>query len=937
MSQSDQPPAPDPARGGTDSGNAAAGTLRLRKPRPAGSSQEGQKAPPGAGTGSGAGDGGATPFPAAGDELFGYRLRGELGRGAFARVFLAEQADLAGRPVVLKVSAIEGREPQTLAQLQHTHIVPIHSLHEDRFRGLRAVCMPYFGGATLAQTLHHLWAASESPTHGTRLAEALAAVQGPLPLGPDLPPPGDGRAPLDQFRGWDYFRCAAWVVARLAEGLQHAHDRGVFHRDVKPSNILLSAEGQPLLLDFNVSGRRDGEPAGVLVGGTLDYAAPEHLLALLSPTPDRVAQVDHRSDVYALGVVLYEMLAGGRPFEEQGSYSPQPDQLVRMAAERAEARPSVRARRPDAPWSLDSVVRKCLEPDRERRYQQAGQLAEDLRRFLEDLPMKHAPEPSRAERLRKWLRRHPRLTSSGSVAAVAALLLLGTAGAAAGVRQHLGEARRQLHEAEVRDTQKAYEAGALRALCLVNTVVTEFDDHLAEGVRVCEETLALYDVLGRPDWQEQPEWRRLGPDERRRLAENTRELLHLLAWAGVRAAPGEPAALHRALDLLDRAEAIADLPPSRAVRLARADYQARLGDADAARAREEAEATPPAGAQDHYLLAMTHAHQGGRAALARAVAELNEALRLNPRHYWALMQRGICYQELGEFTLAAADFGTCVGLWPEFAWGYFNRGYVLGRAGKREQARDDFTAALDRDPGFVLARVNRGLTRLELKEYAAALDDFDAAVRLGRDDAFLHAGRGMALEALGRPAEAEAAFTAAFARADGLAAAVRARLGWSYGFALAPRLPEQAARAFDAVLRDDPRQPQALYGRAMLAAERGELAEANGFADRAVAADPTWLDARRCRALVCARRGDFARAEADVNWCLQREPPTGVTLYAAACVAARAAAADQAVDFLRRAFAEGYGRDKAATDADLAAVHRDPRFAQLLGGKPGSP
>src|SRR5437660_10768226 len=93
-------------------------------------------------------------LPSPGDRIFHFRLGRELGRGAFARVFLAEQADLANRRVVLKCSSIEGAEPQTLAQLQHTNIVPIYSVHEDREAGLRAVCMPYFGGASLSQVLH---------------------------------------------------------------------------------------------------------------------------------------------------------------------------------------------------------------------------------------------------------------------------------------------------------------------------------------------------------------------------------------------------------------------------------------------------------------------------------------------------------------------------------------------------------------------------------------------------------------------------------------------------------------------------------------------------------------------------------------------------------------------------------------------------------------
>src|SRR5207245_5315691 len=115
---------------------------------------------------SAASSGVALRLPEVGDGLFGFRLRSELGRGAFARVFLAEQGDLAGRPVVLKVSAIEGSEPQTLAQLQHTHIVPIYSLHEDARAGLRARCMPCFGGARQSGTLPALWLKGEGPTHG---------------------------------------------------------------------------------------------------------------------------------------------------------------------------------------------------------------------------------------------------------------------------------------------------------------------------------------------------------------------------------------------------------------------------------------------------------------------------------------------------------------------------------------------------------------------------------------------------------------------------------------------------------------------------------------------------------------------------------------------------------------------------------------------------
>src|SRR5262249_3141405 len=118
-----------------------------------------------------------------GEEVFGFRLRHELGRGAFARVFLGEQPELADRPVVLKVSAMEGREAQTMAQLQHTHIVPVYSIHEDARAGLRAVCMPYFGGASLSAVLKALWVEKGRPDAGEQLVSALAAVASPQAVG----------------------------------------------------------------------------------------------------------------------------------------------------------------------------------------------------------------------------------------------------------------------------------------------------------------------------------------------------------------------------------------------------------------------------------------------------------------------------------------------------------------------------------------------------------------------------------------------------------------------------------------------------------------------------------------------------------------------------------------------------------------------------------
>ncbi len=111
----------------------------------------------------------AIRFPSRGDVVGGFRVVKELGRGAFARVYLAEQTELAGRAVAIKVAEALGDEPQALAKLQHTHIVPIHSVHDDPATGLRLLCMPYVGGANLAQVLERSGAADAFPFRGTEL------------------------------------------------------------------------------------------------------------------------------------------------------------------------------------------------------------------------------------------------------------------------------------------------------------------------------------------------------------------------------------------------------------------------------------------------------------------------------------------------------------------------------------------------------------------------------------------------------------------------------------------------------------------------------------------------------------------------------------------------------------------------------------------------
>src|SRR5262249_22270219 len=179
-------------------------------------------------------------------------------------------------------------EPQTLAQLQHTNIVPVYSVHQAGL--FQAVCMPYFGPVTLAGLLA-VWKGRPAwPEKGRELVATLlelrerfarrVALPG-VAEGRPAPTPGGARSALGDLAALSYPEAVLWLGARLAEGLAHAHERGIVHRDLKPANVLLTDDGQPMLLDFNLSEdtKLRSTPGGARVGGTLPYMAPEQLEA----------------------------------------------------------------------------------------------------------------------------------------------------------------------------------------------------------------------------------------------------------------------------------------------------------------------------------------------------------------------------------------------------------------------------------------------------------------------------------------------------------------------------------------------------------------------------------------------------------------------------------------------------------------------------------
>jgi serine/threonine protein kinase/Flp pilus assembly protein TadD len=332
-------------------------------------------------------------WPEPGQSFLGFELQRELGRGAFARVFLATEQALGHRRVAVKLSRGGGAEASTLGRINHPNIVSVYSVQEDAASGLTAVCMPYHGSATLCDLLD---AVKANPT----LPRSAQTIPGALT---------DGEQP--GVAAGSYVDAVCAIGAQLAEALQFIHDRNICHRDLKPSNVLMTPDGRPMLLDFNLCD--DPQVVDTRVGGTLPYMPPEQLLATGRDQMADTAGLDARSDLYSLGVMLYELLTGQHPFGPLPLHLTPPE-ARRLLLKRQPSGPKpVRRLNPEVDPKLARLVEGCLAYNPLARPQRAAELAAALRRRQSPL-----------QRARRWVSKHRWLT------ATAAILIVGITAAA---------------------------------------------------------------------------------------------------------------------------------------------------------------------------------------------------------------------------------------------------------------------------------------------------------------------------------------------------------------------------------------------------------------------------------------------------------------------------------------------------------------------------
>jgi serine/threonine protein kinase len=363
-----------------------------------------------------------------GQRLDDFDLLVELGSGVFARVFLARQRSMQ-RLVAVKVSANHGNEPQTLAQLDHDYIVRVFDQRILRDQELRLLYMQYLPGGTLLNIVQAIRRAGRPPDSGQALLDAIDNVL--ESRGEMRPTESSTRSELASL-SWP--ETVAWLGKRLAEALHYATSRGVLHRDIKLANVLLAPDGTPKLADFNVSFARNvaGASPFAYFGGSLSYMSPEQLMACRPEHTQDAANLDTRSDIYSLAVVLWELLTGLKPFDDSAAQAARADSagsvgdttaLELMLTTRAQGiSPAALAALPaNCPVALRRVLLKALNVDRDQRWASGAELAEQLQLCLDPRARDLVDPPARSWRLRV----RPFMLPIGSLAILIPNLLVG--------------------------------------------------------------------------------------------------------------------------------------------------------------------------------------------------------------------------------------------------------------------------------------------------------------------------------------------------------------------------------------------------------------------------------------------------------------------------------------------------------------------------------
>ncbi|HEV3444747.1 MAG TPA: tetratricopeptide repeat protein [Gemmataceae bacterium] len=735
-----------------------------------------------------------------GTPLGDFRIIRELGRGGMGVVYEAEQLSLQRR-VALKVLPLVAtldakqlqrflHEAQAAASLHHAHIVPVFAVGCDR--GVHYYAMQFIEGQSLAQVIADLKAADLKKDGADQQKSPLpadGAAPGDPPLQSSISNLQSTMAPTQPAgaltterctRPGGFFRSVANLGVQAAEALKHAHELGIVHRDIKPANLLVDVRGNLWVTDFGLA-HCQSQPGLTMSGdlvGTLRYMSPEQALA-------QPAGVDARTDIYALGATLYELLTLEPPFSGLDR-----QELLRQIG--FEEPTPVRRLNPDAPAELETIVLKALAKVPAERYASAADLAGDLQRFLNDEPIRARP-PTLAQRSRKWARRHrPVVWSAAAALLVILAVLAGSAGwivrdrtarqtrVAADLQAVLDQGQQAFRNGKWPEAQAAAirakdllkDSGAEAVLggrvqdLLHDLLAEEADRHLLtqlEDIRlrqtmlnVKENRFALEEAL--PEYQQAFQDHGFAAAVRtpaeaaallQRRSPAIRDALlvaldHWLILARYKKAP-EAAWLEQVL-------AAADPDPWRQeMRVARRRDPLQARQTLERLAREvDVSAQPP---EALFVLALGLRQRG---AAETAVALLRRAQEAFPGNFWLNEDLGLALQDSSppQLTEAIRFLTAAVAIRPDSPGARLNLGDALRDAGRLDEAAAAYRRAIELQPDYAEAYGELGNVLQRQGRSEEAMNALRQAIALKPAYAVAHANLGAILWQKGRADEA---------------------------------------------------------------------------------------------------------------------------------------------------------------------------------------
>ncbi len=872
-------------------------------------------------------------FPEIGESIAGYRLVTLLGEGASSRVFVARQPDLASRLVVLKVTPYSTSESDRLASLQHSSIIPIFSVHSEG--NLSCICMPFLGATTLADfcvsparsTSSHDSAQELISTIRSRRQSTIQSIRESPYAGRSLDDSADNNEPdrsapsrsnasrgpeqdLSQFRGIGYVGAIIKIVIGAVDGLAYAHCRDVIHRDLKPANILLTDDGNPVLLDFNLAvSAHDSETN--IVGGTLPYMSPQQLESLQTGET-----ADKRDDVFAVGVILYELLAGQLPFKcpERG----QPIELACVIADRRTSPPPIRTLNAGVSRGLEGIIARCLAPERGDRYADASELLEDLQRHENHLPLKYASDRAISERIAKWSARHPRISSATSIGSLAAILLI----LMGFLFWQRGE---RLATMDARTTYQAFHESLPEALLKLSTPGYE-PEILEDGLRQSKALLQQWQSDAEP-WKVSEQAGYLDSESREELRHKLGKLAYETANAEFHLARQSAESERRSLlaDARDwNRRACGFDPQLRALSV----YQLKRLNAESTIGTALDEANPSPASLD--ILAL-HARETGDALRWRQLTE--QQLAGEPTNVTHWVNLALADNRLGNLDSAAMSFKMAMRLLPRSNAIRLNHGICQLDREQWDEAIEDFTICLDADPNQMVPRFNRALAFHRLNRQDRALSDLNYLVDHGHKRIRILNLRAQVNHALGRQAAREADARLA------LETAPQDTDDWVARGVLHLRSSAVDALAdFQTALQLAPENVTALNNLAHVHAERLHDAQRGiEMLTRLLELRPNSASAHASRGILFARLGDIDSALRDAMRAADQKPTALERLQIAGIYAMASQSSDDnslrdiAFRWLSQSLQLDAGLASVArTDPDLNNLRDDTRFEQLV-------